>query len=282
MITGSGMVASALARKAPEHGYSPEVCPSDRLDVTDRGAVQELAREIRPELILHTAALTRVNYCETNPGEAYAINRDGTANVAAAAADVRAELVYFSTDYVFDGKREQPWVESDRPAPLNVYGASKLAGEEAVQGWPGGHVVRTSGVFGPRADGKPERNFFRAIVEKLAGGQDVSVTASQRTAVTYAPHLAEMLFALLGERLPAVVHLASSGANSWYGWAVLAARELGIDESRIRPGGGDEASDAVCRPAMSVLATEHAAAARLVSCHPAEDGIAAYVRILDL
>jgi dTDP-4-dehydrorhamnose reductase len=174
-------------------------------------------------------------------------------------------------------------VESDQPGPKNVYGRSKLAGEEVVRAYPRGHIVRTSGVFGGRLDGKPERNFFRGIAERLMEAPEsdqVPVIADHYTAVTYAPHLADMLLELIGTGLPPVVHLVSQGSDSWYGWAMLAAQQLGVDEGRLKAVSAAELGDSTPRPAFSVLGTELPAAAALIEGHPASAGVAAYMNSL--
>jgi len=276
MITGSGMVASALVEAAGLHGWDALIYGHEWLDVTDAAAVRRLAIDVRPDMIVHTAALTKVNYCEENEAEAMRVNRDGTANVLAAAEDLGASLVYLSTDYVFDGTAEDGWLEGAAPAPLNAYGRSKLAGEELVRGYGGGIVVRTSGVFGPVPDGS-ERNFFKAIAEKLAAGDEaIPVVADQFTAVTYAPHLARMLLSLLPDPPARLIHLTSRGADSWHGWAGRVAQVLGKDASRLTPAVTEDLPGQTVRPRQSVLTSKYPAVSKQVGLYPAQMGIEAY------
>jgi dTDP-4-dehydrorhamnose reductase len=250
------------------------------LDITNPEQVSYLVGRYNPEILFHTAALTKVNYCEEHSEEAMLINKRGTANVAAAAQAAQAKLIYFSTDYVFQGSGEVPIEEGEAPVPLNVYGASKLAGEQSVAGYGQGHIVRTSGVFGQRTDGT-ERNFFRAILEKLTQSDDtIEVVDDQFTCITYAPHLASMLLELLPDRLPKLVHMTSRGADSWYGWARQVAAAAGLDPVRIVPVPTD-ASSPVQRPRYSVLGSRYAEVAKLIGQHPATSGIADYVRLLE-
>ena len=280
MITGSGMVASALVEAAGLFGWDALIYGHEWLDVTDAGAVRRLAIDVDPDVIVHTAALTRVNHCEEHPEEALRVNRDGTANVLAAARDRRARLVYFSTDYVFDGSQEDGWFEDDQPQPLNAYGRSKLAGEELVREYDRGLVVRTSGVFGPTPDGT-ERNFFKAVAAKLAAGDGpVPVVDDQFTAVTYAPHLARMVLTLLPDTMAGVVHLTSDGAESWYGWARYAAQALGADTARLEPVGSADIPDPTPRPAHSVLKSRTAAVTGQTALYPAQMGIEAYFALM--
>lgn len=245
------------------------------IDVTEVEQVRAAFSRLAPSIVYHTAALTRVNLCEERQQEAWRINVTGTANVAAAAAESGAKLVYFSTDYVFDGQSGRPYVETDRPNPLNVYGQSKLRGERFVEQVRNAHIVRTSGVFGPRLGGF-ERNFFRAIYEQLTqGSEQIRVVDTQVTCVTYAPYLARILTALLdADRLPALVHLTSYGAASWYGWACELARVLGRDVRRIIP--TRSPSDRIRRPEYSVLGTKDQLAAELVRDFSSNEGIRTY------
>jgi dTDP-4-dehydrorhamnose reductase len=280
MITGAGQLGTALAREAAAAGQTPRMYGHDALDVTEARAVRMEVDALRPALILHTAALTRVNYCEDHPREALAVNRDGTRHVAEAAARVGAELVYFSTDYVFSGDRNRALIETDEPGPLNAYGRSKLAGEEAVQAYARGHVVRTAGVFGARADGT-ERNFPRAIfTQAKAGGDQLAVIADQYTCLTYAPHLARMVFSLLEAGLPPLVHLTSAGRDSWHGWAVRVLELAGYRAQRVaRLLAGDQYGG-VQRPADSTLASNYGAARQMMERHPAATGLAEYLQQL--
>jgi dTDP-4-dehydrorhamnose reductase len=272
------MLATALGAECARRGWPCNMPGRASLDVTDAAMVSTTFAAERPELVFHTAALTRVNHCEEHPDEAYAVNAQGTAHVTAAAAALNAQLVYFSTDYVFPGSPE-PLLEDSPTAPLNVYGASKLAGEAHVRGYALGHIVRLSGVFGPRAGGG-ERNFIRAILEQLDSGREtVEVVADQFTALSYAPHVAEMLGLLLEAGLPPVLHLSSGGSNSWYGWACEVARAAGADPQRVRPVPTPEGSP-VRRPAVSVLGTKSEPAAALIRQNMATDGISTYFRAL--
>ena len=277
MITGAGQLGCALAQASVAAGYTPQLFGREALDVTDARAVRMEVDALRPELILHTAALTRVNHCEDHPFDALAINRDGTRHVADAAAHVGARLVYFSTDYVFGGDKGAPYLELDEPGPLNAYGRSKLAGEEPVREYDQGHVVRTAGVFGERPD-RTERNFFKAIVEQARDtDKRLAVVADQFTCITYAPHLAKMVFSLLALGLPPVVHLTCAGRDSWHGWAVRVLQLAGEDSSRVaRLLAGDQYGG-VARPADSTLGSSYESARQVMERYQAPTGLAEYV-----
>jgi dTDP-4-dehydrorhamnose reductase len=281
MITGAGMVGGALARAALNNGWEPLLLSREQLDVTDHASVLDLTLQVKPEAILHTASLTRVNYCQDHPEEAAAVNVEGTRNIVDAAQRSNAQLAYFSTDYVFAGDGTAVLFESDLAKPVNVYGATKLAGENLVRAYPKGHIIRTSGVFGKRGDGREERNFFRAVHGQYTrSARDIQVVADQFTAVTYAPHLAQMVFALLANKLPPVVHLTSHGRESWFGWAKVAAECMGWDASRFSPYSMAELGDQIPRPAHTVLGSQYKEARALMTLAPAKMAIREYMASL--
>lgn len=277
LITGTGMVASALESAAKVYGFKPQIVSHGQMDLTDPARVEQVIGQSGASWVFHTAAMTKVNQCEENPDLAYAVNSLGTQHVVRAASKVSAALIFFSTDYVFDGTKETGWLETDTPNPLNEYGNSKLAGETHVLAYSSGHVVRTSGVFGIRADGSPERNFFKAIAAKLQfGSGPIQVVQDQFTAVTYSNHLAKMVFALISNDLPQLVHLTSTGDNSWYGWAQAAADILGTGANRLQPVPSKAVDTGTIRPAHCVLKSICREARGFSGAFPAQQGLQEY------
>jgi dTDP-4-dehydrorhamnose reductase len=197
------------------------------------------------ELILHAAAWTDVDGAEADPQGATAVNVGGTANVAA----LGAPLVVFSTDYVFDGRTTEPYVESDGPDPLSVYGRSKLLGEAAAgeDAW----VVRTSWLFGLTG-----RNFLRTMLELGRERDEVAVVEDQRGCPTYVGHLARAVRGLVDEeRERGVWHVAGSGDCTWADFAEAIFEEAGI-ECRVRPVSSEVLGRPAPRPAYAVLRSE--------------------------
>jgi dTDP-4-dehydrorhamnose reductase len=199
--------------------------------------------------VLHAAAWTDVDGAEADPVGAEAVNVGGTRNVAALGAPVLA----YSSDYVFDGRKTEPYVESDTPSPQSVYGRTKLAGEAEVRdGW----VVRTSWLFG--ATGK---NFVRTMLRLGAEREEVRVVADQRGCPTYVGHLAAATRELLS--LPGGVwHVAASGECTWAEFAEAIFAEAGLD-CRVVPITSAEFGAAAARPAYSVLRSERPGAPTL-------------------
>jgi len=200
-----------------------------------------------PDLVLHAAAWTDVDGAEAHPEEARLANEFGTERVAA----LGAPLVYFSTDYVFDGRKGEPYTESDAPSPLSVYGRTKLAGERY-----GNWVVRSSWVFG--ATGK---NFVRTMLDLARERDEIAVVDDQRGCPTYAGHLAEAVGGVV--ELPGGVwHLAASGDCTWADFAEAILEEAGV-RCRVRRITSAELARPAARPAYSVLRSERPGAPRL-------------------
>ncbi len=211
LVTGAGgQLGTALRALHPTGTY---LTRSD-LDVTDDDAVSAAIDAHRPEVIVHTAAWTRVDEAETRSVEARAVNVGGTTAVVRAASKVDALVVYPSTDYVFAGDRRRPYREEDPRSPLSVYGRTKALGEDAVTDYPRHLVVRSSWVFGHG------RNFVRAILDLAASRETLEVVGDQIGRPTYALDLAAGLLALLDRGATGTFHLAGGGEPC--SWAELA------------------------------------------------------------
>jgi dTDP-4-dehydrorhamnose reductase len=201
-----------------------------------------------PDVVLHAAAWTDVDGAEADPQEAAAVNVGGTRHVA----ELGAPLVYYSTDYVFDGRKGDPYVESDPPNPVSAYGRTKLFGEAAAgeQAW----IVRSSGLFGPTGT-----NFLRTMLDLGHERDEIAVVDDQRTAPTYVAHLAAATRQLL-ERPFGVWHLAAEGDATWAEFAEAIFEEAGL-ETRVRRISSAELGRAAQRPANAVLRSEKGAPA---------------------
>jgi dTDP-4-dehydrorhamnose reductase len=199
-----------------------------------------------PGLVLHAAAWTDVDGAEDDPQGAAAVNVGGTRNVA----ELGAPLVYYSTDYVFDGGKGEPYVESDSPNPLSAYGRTKLYGEGAAgeRAW----VVRSSGLFGPTG-----MNFVRTMLELGRERDEVSVVGDQRSAPTYVGHLAAATRELL-DKPYGIWHVAATGDCTWAEFAEAIFEEAGVD-CRVRRISSEELGRPAPRPPNSVLTSEKGA-----------------------
>jgi dTDP-4-dehydrorhamnose reductase len=204
------------------------------------------------DLVLHTAAWTDVDGAEDDPQDASAVNVGGTAHVVA----LGAPLVLFSTDYVFDGRKREPYVESDAPNPLSAYGRTKLHAEAAAG--PDAWIVRTSWTFGPTG-----RNFVRTMLDLAAERDEVAVVDDQRGAPTYVGHLAAAVRELVDSDAPrGTWHVTAEGDCTWADFAEAIFAEAGL-ETRVRRISTAELARPAPRPAYSVLRSERPDAPRL-------------------
>jgi len=206
----------------------------DTLDIVDRTAVKAAADAFRPHIILHGGAYTAVDACESEPDTAFAVNALGTRNVAEAAAGVGAHLVYISTDYVFDGTADRPYLEWDPPNPRSVYGRSKLAGELEVHavGGPSATVVRTAWVCGAHG-----ANMVKTVLRLAAGQPDgpLRFVDDQHGCPTFTADLAQAVVRLALDRRPGTFHVTNQGETTWYGFARAVLEATGSDPDRVEP-----------------------------------------------
>lgn len=249
LVTGaSGLLGSELVSAYRVRDARVVACDSRALDVTDASGVSDRIGSEAPDLVLHCAAYTAVDEAESEPERALATNVDGTRNVAQACAAAGAHLVYFSTDFVFDGCSETPYRTDDEPHPLSVYGRSKLAGEEAAARagvkWT---TVRSSWLFGAAG-----ANFVSTILERARSGASLRVVDDQRGSPTWARDLAETTAALVDIGATGLVHVTNGGTATWYELA-RAALEMAEVEADLQPVSSEEWKAAAARPRDSVL-----------------------------
>jgi dTDP-4-dehydrorhamnose reductase len=261
LLTGrDGQVGGELGRVLPGLGGACEVLATGRaeLDLADHDALRRAVREAKPAVIINAAAYTAVDRAETEPALARRINAEAPGVLAEEAKRLGVLLVHYSTDYVFDGAKSAPWTEDDAPAPLNVYGETKLAGERAVLA-AGGRclILRASWVYAPRG-----RNFFLTIAAKARAGERLRVVDDQRGVPTSAAFIARATLQALriatGAGLPRpLYHLAPTGDTTWCGFArAIAARVApGAEVAAITSADYPQAAK---RPANSVLDAAHA------------------------
>ena len=251
LVTGAaGQLGTELVLAGTAAGH--EVVGTDVLtggaDLTDADEVGALLSAVRPDAVVHAAAFTAVDRCETEADLAFAVNAGATGHVARAAGTVGAHVVYVSTDYVFDGTKAGPYDEDDEPCPLSVYGRSKLEGELAVG--PGATVARTSWVCGEHGP-----NMVRTVLQ-LVGQQPVlRFVDDQVGRPTFTTDLAPMLLQLAEDRPGGVVHTTNRGAVSWFEFVRAVLVAAGEDPDRVVPISTSELlpAPAAPRPANSEL-----------------------------
>jgi len=252
-VTGAGgQLATAFQRVLEGEVF---LAREAALDIRDADALGAAVRAFDPDVILHTAAYTDVDGAEADEAAAFAVNVEGTRNVVAAVRGSHTFVVTFSTDYVFDGSKGRPYVETDATAPLNVYGRSKLASEEIVLGWARGMVIRTAWMFSETGN-----NFVRSILaagrEKAQADEPLRVVDDQVGSPTFAGHLAAAVDEALRLGVsPGLYHMAGSGYCSWHELAREVVTLAGITVE-VEPITSAELGRPAQRPAFSALASE--------------------------
>jgi dTDP-4-dehydrorhamnose reductase len=220
------------------------------MDITRLDQCLARVQELRPDIILNAAALTRVDYCEDHEDEAYLANGKGPGNLAQAAAASNALLVHYSTDYVFDGLKQEAYLEQDAPNPRSVYGKSKLMGEDLIRQFCPSHMIlRTSWLFGRNGN-----NFIRTIVNAAKQGKSLRVVNDQKGSPTYTKDLAAHTRRMIEAGCRSTYHLTNSGACTWYELAVHAVEWAGIRGATITPVSTQEYPLPAPRPANSTMA----------------------------
>ncbi|WP_417595268.1 dTDP-4-dehydrorhamnose reductase [Oceanospirillum sp.] len=238
LITGAnGQVGKSLVEQAPttvsvsgadreKHGDGKIVqvlaCSSSELDITQADRVKAVMEQFQPDLIINAAAYTAVDKAEAEPDQAYAVNHDGVLNLAQEAKQRQIPVLHISTDYVFDGEKDTPYKETDSTSPESIYGASKLAGEQALQQSGALYLIlRTSWVFGVHGG-----NFVKTML-RLAGERDaLSVVADQQGAPTSAASIAETLWCFArqyfytGSLDSGIYHFSNQPETTWHGFAI--------------------------------------------------------------
>ena len=253
------------------HGVLP--LTRKEADITDSSAVDRAFDKTQPDIVIHCAAFTAVDECELQPELAFKVNAEGTQTVARACRKRSIPILYLSTDYVFDGEKPEPYVETDRPSPLNVYGQTKLAGEEGVKELAGRFwIVRVSWLFGPWG-----RNFVRAILDQAHTGQPLRVVADQVGAPTYTMHLAEKIEVIFTGAEGGIYHVTNQGYCSWFEFAKEILHQAGLDHITVSPIPSSALDRRARRPPNSRLANTRLEASGLGLLPPWKDAVRSYL-----
>jgi dTDP-4-dehydrorhamnose reductase len=272
LVTGAGgMLGQAVVAAAQRLNHEVAALARTDVDVADAEAVRRAVRAAAPEAVVNCAAWTDVDGAESDEPGALAVNGTGAGNVARAAAECDARVVHVSTDYVFDGSKREPWVESDPVGPISAYGRTKLAGEQEVATATPDHViVRTAWLFGA---GGP--NFVDNMWRLGAERDEVQVVTDQVGSPTWTGHLAPALVELAERRGDVdVFHAAGAGACSWYDLTVEVFDRAQI-ACRVLPTTTASFPRPAQRPAYSVLGTEREPGVHLPRW---QEGVAAHLR----
>ena len=249
LITGAGgLLGSTFSALMDHQGVEYKALAKSDLDVTDQHATEQCISLENPHVVFHCAAFTNVDAAESERTRSFAVNADGTKNVAKACTAVGARMVYFSTDYIFDGTKNFPYSIHDQPNPLSAYGESKLAGEHVAEASGVDLLlVRTSWLYG--ATGK---NFIRKVIQSAQEGRVLRLVDDQTGSPTWAEHVGEVTLDLVSHRASGTYHITNSGEGTWYDLGREAVAIAGL-HSEIEPISTQAWAAPALRPCYSVL-----------------------------
>lgn len=256
LITGSrGVLGRALVRQLKPK-YKIIALTHKNCNITDSKRVGSVFLRSKPWLVIHSAACTDVDECQRDPEKAYAVNAQGTVNIARSSASMRAILIYISTDYVFSGKKKTPYRETDATGPLSIYAKSKLMAEKSVRRLVKRHIiVRTSWIFG-----KGRKGFLNNVLSWAKSKKHLKIVSDKYSSPTSADDLAAALDRIINrmdgnewkDRFFGTYHITNSGFCSWYGWAGYALKNV-KSEIRLEPIGMARMNFVARRPPFSAL-----------------------------
>jgi dTDP-4-dehydrorhamnose reductase len=260
LLTGAGgQVAHEVARRCTFRGFELECLARAELDISDPDAVRTAVAKLRPDVVINAAAYTAVDRAESEPGLAYAVNAEGPGHLASACSEFQAVMIHLSTDFVFDGRAEQPYLESDPIGPAGVYARSKALGEERVRVALAEHLIlRVSWIFGAHG-----HNFVKTMLRLASERKELRVVSDQHGCPTWSGDIANAIL-VLAEKLGreglgpwGTYHFCDEPATSWHGFAVTtvaeARRRTSLRTERILPITTADYPLPAPRPAWSVL-----------------------------
>ena len=278
LIGRTGQLGGDLLRANPGH----EIVAPERveLDITNAGQVRAALEHHRPGLVVNCAAFHNVPQCEAEPAQAFRVNCTAVRDLALACRDAGARLMTFSSDYVFGGERRTPYGEDDLPAPLQIYGISRLAGEHAALAAAPDHavVIRTCGLYGRSGARSKGGNFVDGRVADARAGKTIEMASEQVVAPTSTEDLSRAVFALAAAPglAPGIYHLVNEGQCSWYELTLAIVEILGLP-ARVVPVDRQGRSGNLRRPLYSVLAN-HKARRLGITLAPWRDALERYLR----
>jgi len=221
----------------------------EEMDIQKEDESVTKIENLRPEIVIHIAAYTDVDGCELDKERAFVVNAEGTRHVALAASKCHAKMVYLSTDYVFDGEKREPYLENDSPHPLNVYGHSKLKGEQYVQEWvKDSLIIRTQWLYGPFG-----KNFVDSILRQAREKGALSIVNDQIGSPTYTADLAKAISGLIRLDARGIFHVANSDLCTWYTFGRAILKLSGVNRVKVVPISSKELGRPAARPSYSVL-----------------------------
>lgn len=278
VIFGSGgQLGVELCAAFESRGWTVRRFDRQSLDITDSGSVEGALAQADPRVVINAAAYNQVDVAEREPLAAFQANALAVRNIAMACRQIDARLVHFSTDYVFDGAKGSPYVESDATHPLGAYAVSKLAGELYAHAYiDDALVIRTSGVYGPGGLFTPRGNFVELMLRMARGGSPIRVVEDHVASPTYAPALADRTARLVEHGAGGVFHAGGGEAISWYEYARMIFGLAGV-QPELKPTNEREYRTAARRPKYSALSNAKMEAAGIPPMPALREALASYL-----
>jgi dTDP-4-dehydrorhamnose reductase len=278
VIGATGQLGMDVAEEFVRNGDQVGRFSHVEIEISCLSQVREVLLEAKPSLIVNTAAMHRVESCEQEPSEAYAVNAIGARNLALVARDLGAALIHISTDYIFDGSKKAPYLESDPALPLNVYGNTKLAGELLVQATTNKYfILRTSALYGKNpCRAKGGLNFVELMLKLAVERDELRVVNDEIVSPTSTAELAKQIVVLSGTENFGVYHATAEGSCSWFDFAAKIF-EIADVRTKLVVAGLNEFPAKVPRPKYSVLENQGLKKLGLNSFGSWEDGLRCYL-----
>ncbi len=258
LLTGkTGQLAGEIIKDAKKFGFKVFAFDKQNLDIQDKNEVEKKIRKIKPNILINTAAYHVLSSCEENPPSAMNVNFLAVANLAMLCKKYKIKFITYSTDYVFDGKKDSPYKENDTPNPLQIYGISKLAGEyAAINIYPkNSFIIRTCGLYGGKT-GSPEKggNFVLNIRKQALRKDSIEISSEQIVSPTYAGDLSKATLKLISKKIakPGIYHLVNKGFCSWHEFAEEIFNLSGIN-TKIKPIDRKGSFENIKKPKFSAL-----------------------------
>lgn len=250
LVTGAnGMLGLDLVHLLEKENFTVIATDINNLDITDERAVEVFLNEHKPDFVIHAAAYTNVDKAEEEQEKAFLINQKGAENIAKYSAFLNIPIFYMSTDYVFDGTKDEPYEPLDAPNPINVYGLSKFKGEETVKNYNSKHyIIRTSWLYG-----KNGKNFVETIIKLAQEKAELRVVSNQFGCPTWTTALAHGIIEIIKKNKDyGIYHICGSSSTSWHGFAEKIVEFAGL-KARVIPVSTEEFPRPAKRPKYSVM-----------------------------
>ncbi|HSU33093.1 MAG TPA: dTDP-4-dehydrorhamnose reductase [Bryobacteraceae bacterium] len=275
---GGGQLGVELCREFERRQWEVRWFERQQLDITDAESVDAVIGSTDPQVVLNAAAYNQVDIAENEPLAAYQVNSLAVRNLAVACRQADARLVHYSTDYVFDGTKGSPYVETDTPHPIGAYGVSKLAGELYAQAYlDNALIIRTSGVFGPGGMFTPRGNFVELMLRLAQETKPIRVVRDFVASPTYAPAMAARTADMVEKNLQGVFHLGGGQAISWFDYAAMIFQLAGLSPA-LEPTSEKEHRTLARRPKFSALSNSKLEAAGIAPMPPLREALQEYLR----